>query len=312
MSLITLSHRVLVVCLMALATPAQASFGGWLQDAALGLEQRLAGLERTTIRIDNHDIVVFSRHTDSIEPCIVMIHGFTARAAHWFRMAKALPSERCIIAMDLPGFGASSYIAAAAYDPATQADRVSALLSTMALKNPRVDVIGNSMGGYISAELALRHPEHVHSLALMNASGVSSPTLSTLRAQAAKGKNGFFATTLDDWKHFYNMTMSEPPLVPGIVLDAVAAEAIARVDRHAAIFKQLGGTLDSQLGHIKVPTLIIWGSEDQLLHVSMLTIWQRIPGSKAYIFNGLGHMPHLERPAASAALYTRFLAGELH
>lgn len=311
MTLNTFSAKALLFSLLTLASSAQASLGGWVQETALGFEQYKAGLERSSYRVDDHDIVVFSRHSDSAEPCIVMIHGFTARAAHWFRMAKDLPAERCVIAMDLPGFGQSSFLPSAAYDPATQADRVSALITAMALKNPQVDLIGNSMGGAISAQFALRHPEQTHSLTLLNAAGVSSPTLSTLRQQIAEGKNGFYATTLDDWKVFYAMTMSEAPYVPSFVLDAVAADAIARVPRHAYIFKQLGGVMDDSLSQIRAPTLIVWGDEDQLLHVSMAGVWQRIAGSKAYVYAGVGHMPHLERPAQTAALFTRFLAGEL-
>ncbi|MEO6698207.1 MAG: alpha/beta hydrolase [Paraperlucidibaca sp.] len=311
MTLKSLRLSSLLLGLMVITSPVQASMGLWVQETALGLEQHLANLDRSTYRVDNHDIVVFSRHTDSQQPCIVMIHGFTARAAHWFRMAKALPAERCIIAMDLPGFGQSSFLPTAAYDTPTQADRVSNLIKAIAPKNPQVDLIGNSMGGAISAQFALRHPKQTHSLTLMNAAGVSSPTLSTLRKQIAEGKNGFFATNLDGWKHFYDMTMSEPPFVPSFILDAVAAEAIARVPRHEYIFNQLGGVMDASLGKIHTPTLIIWGAQDQLLDVSMVTVWQRIAGAKAYIFKGVGHMPHLEQPKQSAELYTRFLAGEL-
>lgn len=301
----------LLLGLMVITSPAQASLGTWVAETALSLEQHSANLERHTYRVDNHDIVVFSRHTDSQQPCIMMIHGFTARAAHWFRMAKAMPAERCIIAIDLPGFGQSSFLTTAVYDTPTQADRLSDLLNTIAAKNPQVDLIGNSMGGAIAAQFALRHAEQTHSLTLMDAAGVSSPTLSTLRKQIAAGKNGFFATNLDGWKRFYDMTMSEPPFVPGFVLDAVAAEAIARVPRHEYIFNQLGGVMDASLSKIHTPTLIIWGAEDQLLDVSMVTVWQRIAGAKAYIFKGVGHMPQLERAKQSAELYTRFLAGEL-
>ncbi|MES3041568.1 MAG: alpha/beta hydrolase [Pseudomonadota bacterium] len=287
---------------------AQASLGVWVQDKALGLEQYRAGLTTSMVSVDGHDIKVFTRHLDNSAPCLVMIHGFTARGAHWFRMAQKMPEDRCVIALDLPGFGDSTFIPTAAYDAATQADRVSAVITALKPKNPQVDVIGNSMGGFISAELALRHPEQVHSLGLMNASGVSSPTLSVLRQQIAEGKNGFFAKDIAGFHSFYAMTMSQPPFVPGFVLDAVGEQAIERVARHEYIFNQLNGPLlDSQLSKIKAPTLIIWGDEDKLLHISMASIWRKIPGSRVFVFKGIGHMPHLERPTESAELYTKFL-----
>lgn len=302
----------LLLASLIAAAPAQASFGAWAQEKALGLEQRLAGLTTQDLTVGDHQWRLFTRHLDSKQPCIVMVHGFTARGAHWFRMARALPDERCIIAVDLPGFGDSTFKPTAAYDAATQADRLSAMLKALPLGNPQVDMVGNSMGGFISAEFALRHPEQTHSIGLMDAAGVSSPIPSALRQQIEAGKNGFFAKDMPGFHRFYAMTMSEPPFVPGFILDAVGEQAIERVPRHEYIFGQLNGPrLDDQLSRIKVPTLIVWGDQDQLLHVSMTQVWRKIPGSRVFLFKGVGHMPHLERPAESADVYNRFLTGKL-
>lgn len=298
---------------LAFSAPAMASFGAWAQEKALGLEQHLAGLDTREVQVGDHQWRIFTRHLDSAQPCVVMVHGFTARGAHWFRMARKLPDDRCIVAVDLPGFGSSTFIATAAYDPSTQADRLSALLKALPLGNPKVDLIGNSMGGAIIARFALRHPEQTHSLALLNAAGVSSPTLSTLRRDIAAGRNGFFATDIEGFHRFYAMIMSEPPYVPGFIVDAVGEEAIARVPRHQYIFDQLNldDVLDARLKDIKAPTLIVWGDQDQLLHVSMAGVWRGIPGSRVFIYKDIGHMPHLERPAQTAALYQRFLDDSL-
>lgn len=291
---------------------AHASFGAWAEEKALGLEQRLAGLETRQVTVGDHDWVIFTRNLDSKDPCIVMVHGFTARAAHWFRMARKLPEQRCIIAVDLPGFGDSTFRPTAAYTPADQADRLSALLKALPLGTPQADLIGNSMGGFVIAEFALRHPDQTHSIALMDAAGVSSPVKSELTRQIEAGKNGFFARDMAGFRTFAAMTMSEPPYIPGFILDAVGAEAIERVPRHEYIFGQLQGPrLDDRLGQIKTPTLIIWGDEDKLLHVSMTSVWRKIPGSRVFLFKGVGHMPHMERPAESADLYHRFLTGKL-
>lgn len=304
----TLLQSASLVLALSVSAPAVASIGVWVQEKALAAEQYRAGLTTGFVKVDGHDVQVFTRQLDSNAPCIVMIHGFTARGAHWFRMAQKMPAERCIISLDLPGFGDSSFIPTANYDAATQADRVSAVIKALNPKNPRVDVIGNSMGGFISAELALRHPDQVHSVGLMNASGVSSPTPSVLRQQISAGKNGFFAKDIEGFHAFYAMTMSKPPFIPGFVLDAVGEQAISRVPRHEYIFKQISDTtLDDQLGKIKAPTLIIWGDEDKLLHISMASVWRKISGSRVFLFKGIGHMPHLERPTESAELYTKFL-----
>lgn len=291
---------------------AQASLGAWVEEQALGLEQRLAGLETQQVKVADHDWQIYTRNLASKDPCIVLVHGFTARGAHWFRMARKLPEQRCVIAVDLPGFGDSTFIPTASYKPEVQADRLSALLKALPLGNPQVDMAGNSMGGFITAEFALRHPEQTHSIALFDAAGVSSPNKSELNRQIDAGKNGFFATDIAGFQRFYAMTMSEPPYVPGFVIDAVGAQAIERNPRHQYIFEQLQGPrLDARLGKIQVPTLIVWGDQDKLLDVSMTQVWRQIPGARVFLFKGVGHMPHLERPAESADLYNRFLTGKL-
>lgn len=310
-----LSSRFLLSCVLLtssfFALPAQASVGAWLQEKALGLEQSLADLERRDIQIDDHLIPTFVRNLDSDEPCAILVHGFTARAAHWFRLARHLPKEKCVVAMDLAGFGEATFHADGAYDAASQAHRIAKLMQTLALKQP-ADVMGNSMGGYIIAQLAVLHPELVNSLTLLNASGVSSPEPSTLAKQIAAGENGFFATDLEGFEQFYAMTMSEPPFVPGIIREAVGRMAISRINRHQYIFEQVRTTvMDHDLSKIKAPTLVVWGDEDQLLHVSMTQTWRTIPNSRVFVYRGIGHMPHLERPKQTASLFQRFTTKQL-
>ncbi len=303
-SRLALSSALIAALLLPLS--AHASVGAWVQEQALAFEQSLANLERQDIQIDDHVIPTYVRHLDSNEPCAVLVHGFTARAAHWFRLARHLPKQRCVITMDLAGFGEATFHADGAYDATTQADRIAKLLRTLDLKQP-ADLMGNSMGGYIVAQVALNHPELVNSLTLLNASGVSSPEPSTLGKQIAAGQNGFFATDMAGFEQFYAMTMSEPPYVPGIVRDAVGRLAISRISRHQYIFEQLKATvMDQDLLRIDTPTLIVWGDEDQLLHVSMTQVWRTIPGSRVFIYHGIGHMPHLERPKQTAHLFQRF------
>ncbi|MDP1540564.1 MAG: alpha/beta hydrolase [Moraxellaceae bacterium] len=310
-----LSSRFVLSCVLLasslLALPAQASVGAWIQEKALGLEQSLADLERRDIQIDDHVIPTFVRNIDSDEPCAILVHGFTARAAHWFRLARHLPKEKCVVAMDLAGFGDATFHADGAYDAASQAHRVAKLMQALELKQP-ADVMGNSMGGYIVAQLAVLHPELVNSLTLLNASGVSSPEPSTLAKQIAAGQNGFFAKDLEGFEQFYAMTMSEPPFVPGIVREAVGRLAISRISRHQYIFEQVRTTvMDDDLRKIKAPTLIVWGDEDHLLHVSMTKTWRTIPESRVFIYRGIGHMPHLERPKQTATLFHRFTTKQL-
>lgn len=54
---------------------------------------------------------------------------------------------------------------------------------------------------------------------------------------------------------------------------------------------------------------MIWGSADQLLDVSAAAVWYKeIPAAQLEIFEGVGHMPMVERPQQTAARVTEFLS----
>ena len=76
------------------------------------------------------------------------------------------------------------------------------------------------------------------------------------------------------------------------------------------MFEQVHGrdALDEHLSSIELPVLIMWGGQDQLIHVSSAEIWQQgLPDSELKIWPEIGHMPMVEIPQESAAVYRDFL-----
>ena len=106
------------------------------------------------------------------------------------------------------------------------------------------------------------------------------------------------------------MTMASPPWMPGYVLDAIADQYIAKRGQLDVIFKQFTqpNDLQARLPQVKVPTLILWGKEDRLIDVSAMPLWQSaLPHAQAVAWDGIGHMPMVERPGQTAELYAAFL-----
>jgi pimeloyl-ACP methyl ester carboxylesterase len=63
---------------------------------------------------------------------------------------------------------------------------------------------------------------------------------------------------------------------------------------------------------LTVPTLIVWGQQDRVIHVATAAILhQLMPASQVVIMRGIGHIPMLEVPRQSASEYLRFRA-KLH
>jgi pimeloyl-ACP methyl ester carboxylesterase len=98
-------------------------------------------------------------------PPVLAIHGLGATKGSFLPTLAALSDRFRVIAVDLPGFGDSDKPIGASYDPRFFAGAMVDLLD--ALELDRVDVIGNSLGGRIALELALRAPERIGRLALL-------------------------------------------------------------------------------------------------------------------------------------------------
>ena len=100
---------------------------------------------------------------------VVLLHGSPGGRFDFDGVLAPLARDRCAIAPDLPGFGEATR-AVPDYSVRAHAAYVAAFLT--ALGEPRVHVVGFSMGGGVAIELARRHPERVASLTLLSALGV--------------------------------------------------------------------------------------------------------------------------------------------
>jgi pimeloyl-ACP methyl ester carboxylesterase len=186
-------------------------------------------------------------------------------------------------------------------------------------------LIGNSMGGFIAAEVAIQYPARVERLVLVSAAGL---TVEYQRNETALGMLRYGRRVLLAWGGFV-----------GTRSDAIAARPRARrmlmrlvvhdADRlpAALIAEQVRGAgntgfvdaLDAltdypireRLGEIGCPTLIVWGTEDRLVPVRDAAEFERlIPDARKVVWPETGHVPMLERPAAFNALVESFVAEE--
>ena len=119
---------------------------------------------------------------------IVFVHGLGGQWQNWLENIPRAARERRVVALDLPGFGASPMprerITISGYGRV-----VDALCEQLGLG--RVDVVGNSMGGFIAAEVAIQFPQRVDQLLLVSAAGITTadlahaPVLTVGRVMAA-------------------------------------------------------------------------------------------------------------------------------
>lgn len=300
---------IVLIALAALLWAAQTSpkLGEQLYQLSMAAESRLYGYQEQWVDIGDMPLSIY-RGGDADKPAIVLIHGFSADKDTWLRFARHLNQDYQVIIPDLAGHGDTGFDTGWDYRMAAQSRRVSLLLD--ALDIDQAHIAGNSMGGFITADFALRYPQQTLSLGLIDPAGVTTPTPSPQQRLMEKGENAFFIQNRAQFDSFWAMTMARPPWLPGSVLAYKAEQYLQRRDQLEQIFHAIlnSQALDSELDKITQPSLLQWGAEDQLIDVSGVSAWQAgMPQLQVTTWEGIGHMPQLEIPGRSAKRYLQFL-----
>lgn len=256
---------------------------------------------------------------EAVQP-LVFIHGLSGSWPNWLEQLPVFAAERHVVAFDLPGFGHSpmppEQISIAGY--ARLADGLLAQLGIDAAA-----VVGNSMGGFIAAELAIWNPQRVERLVLVSAAGLSTynepsgvRAISALRRaeRVLAGTAAWVASKSDAFARRRRLREALMAVVvrhPSRLPAALAAEQIRGagkpgfLDALQAIFVY---DVRERLPEIVCPTLIVWGAQDRLISVRDADVFaELIPNSRKVIYEDTGHMAMIERPRAFNALLRDFL-----
>lgn len=274
-------------------------------DLAVRMQRRQSGLSRQEIQVGDHRIAYLEGGHGTP---LLLLHGFGAEKDHWTQIARFLTPGYRVIAPDLPGFGESSRVQSASYDLDSQLARIADFASALGLSQFHLG--GNSMGGYFAAMYAARAPEQVLSLWLLAPAGVAEAEESELLRLINRGDNLLILDSEDKAKRLVHLLFTKPPFVPEAFAAVWRKRAMAVRDFSARIFEQLFGKpifLDERLPGLATPTLIVWGDDDRLLHVSgAAKLKAMLPNAELRIMPCMGHCPMLERPRETAADFLNF------
>ena len=271
-------------------------------------------------------VTVAERRVNVVElgsgPPLVFVHGLSGSWQNWLEQLPAFARDHRVIAMDLPGFGESEMPAAKISIPG-YARWLDALLDELGVGVTAV--VGNSMGGFIGAELAIQFPPRVERLVLVSAAGLTvehqrhDRALAVLRTldKRLAAYAGWVGTRSDVLmrrrrvrRAVFGIIAHDPASLPApLVAEQVRGSGKPGfVDALDAITDY---PIRDRLGEIGCPTLIVWGTEDRLVPVGDADDFERlIPNSRKVVWPDTGHVAMLERPAAFNRLVAAFLAEE--
>ncbi len=275
--------------------------------AAFEYERRLAGLERKEITVAGGLRYVYLEGGQGAP--LLLLHGFGANKDNFTRVAKYLTPHFRVIIPDHAGFGESAKPPQADYGPRAQAERLRTFARALGVS--KLHLGGNSMGGHIALTYAALYPNEVESLWLLSAAGVWSAPPSELRKRMTDtGENPLLVQDEDDFAQLVAMVTAKPLMIPRPFLDVVAQERVKNYALEERVFKQLAAdSVEERIRGLAVPTLIVWGQQDRVLHPGTAGILQMLLiKSEVVMMQGVGHVPMLEQPERSALDYLRFRA----
>jgi pimeloyl-ACP methyl ester carboxylesterase len=256
-----------------------------------------------------------------VGPAIVAIHGLGGTKSSFLPTVAALSDRFRVIAVDLPGFGDSDKPIAAAYDARFFAHTVADLIDALALDRPHL--LGNSLGGRVALEIAMRRPEIVGRLGLLAPAlawlrerkwlsvirvsqpvlglvqPTSRPVIETILRQLIPGSDqGWVAAGVDEFLRAY--------MTPA---GRVAFYAAARQLYLDEPFGENG--FWPRLQSLDAPALFVWGRRDTLVPRAFAGhVAAALPRARQLELD-CGHVPQIERPRETHAALGEFLAEDL-
>ena len=233
---------------------------------------------------------------------LVLVHGLADRDESWAPMLERLKrSGFHVYAPDLLGYGRSPKPADSDYSISIQEQFVADFIQAIGLQKPHVG--GWSMGGWVVLKLALDHPDMVNRVVIYDSAG--------MRHQVTGGTQIFHPTSEAELQQLASLLEPHAKPLPGFVLkDALRhmGEGQWVVDRSMNSMEGGADLLDTRLGGLTQPLLIVWGSDDQLLPLS---IGEQMHGlvarSELDILKGCGHLAPKTCPDRAAAVTVDFL-----
>jgi pimeloyl-ACP methyl ester carboxylesterase len=253
-------------------------------------------------------------------PVLFLLHGSFASLHTWSGWENQLEKSFHTISVDFPGHGLTGPTASAKYSTDDYAQLIFQLADD--LKIDTFYVAGNSMGGQVAWKMALRHPERVKKLVLVDAAGyikmdTSSKPINQSRPFIFKLLQNDIAAKLlvkITPRFLFRWNMKQVYGNP----DAVREEDVNRFydlimragNREATLqrLRQPGKDLQDSIRFITTPTLILWGENDRWIPVANAYRFQKdIQLSKLIVWEGIGHVPMEEQPEKTVTPVIEFL-----
>jgi pimeloyl-ACP methyl ester carboxylesterase len=245
---------------------------------------------------------------------VVLIHGTGACLQTWDAWTDSLTKEYQVIRMDIPAFGITGPNADDLYTMEYYVEFIDIFTKKLGLESFVLG--GNSLGGGIAWQYALRHADRVSALLLVAPSGSPVREYNFSRFSVFRLARIPVLSTLltgTDTKFIVERTLREAASVHDHITEERVQMyynmSMRKGNRKAFVARLTQAAEDPVLdpSKVEIPALIQWGDEDKVLPIAQLEGFQSMPAKEIIIYKGIGHTPQEEISARSVQDAMNFL-----
>jgi pyruvate dehydrogenase E2 component (dihydrolipoamide acetyltransferase) len=237
-------------------------------------------------------------------PAVILLHGFGGDLGNWLFTQEPLAATAQVYALDLPGHGQSTKTLA---DGSVAALAQVVLNFMTAIAVERAHLVGHSLGGALTLQLAHAAPTRVLSASLLAPAAIGDEINGGYLSGFISGESR------RDMKPILQQLVANPELITRQLIDDILkfkrtdgvpealrliAEGFVQGDRQQV-------NLRAKLASLAMPVQVIWGKQDQIIPVSHAN---GLPANvKVQVLEGVGHLLHMEAATQVNVLLKAFL-----
>lgn len=246
--------------------------------------------------------LVASHECDRSQACrrIVFLHGLFGSPSHWSEIMHPLAESYEMVAPQLPIDRRGNRRLDGVHSVAELTEFVEQTLKSIGWS--RCVLVGNSLGGLVAMDYALRHRDNVLGLVLAGSAGLHERSLT--QGSKPRPTRDFVRSVVRDI--FFDPCMVTEPLVDEwfeLLQDRDYARFLLRLSRATR-----DRNVENELSSLTMPTMLLWGRQDLITPPDVAEQFrQRIPRSQLRYLDRCGHSPNLEQPQAFAEHLLEFL-----
>lgn len=254
---------------------------------------------------------------------VLLLHGFSANKDSWLPIVKYFPQNWHVVCLDMPGHAGTSRTTAEDYSYPGQVHRLHQFVQSVGLDKRPFHLVGTSMGGHVAGVYAAQYPANVCSLTLICPSGLICPTETKFMVDLRESQErqqidsiALIPSTLQELRNLLKLGCYKPATLPKQVLKGILDNRLPDNAFYKELFigminKESVFLLHNSLHLITAPVQVIWGKEDQVLHVSGTAVLQAgLKDSKVELLDNCGHAIALELPRRAADIIVDFLSAQ--